>query len=163
MKGTILVVALIIAITIVVWLVRRTSVSTGYLGDFRDIPAFLTKLIHATADDAFLIITIVDTGDFLQFSAAEGIVQMDYPLVTKRQRETAERLSAVCSQLGLTLDKNKGSDGTDFIDYDISGTSTEMAAVVQKVLEQAFDVSEGQKLVFEGNGLEEDNTSQPER
>lgn len=161
MRSTIIIGAILVVIAAFLLFSRRTPIATFQKGGFSDIQPFLHKLMHSQSPNAFLVIKVTDTADFLQFTAANGILQMDYPLITDDQKSHAEQLSAACKALDLTPKRNTGTDGSEFLDCDISGTPSEMASIVQKVFETVFGVSKDQQLTFEGSGLAEERNSQP--
>jgi hypothetical protein len=144
---------LIAIAAVVYWFIRRLTSTKKHTGTSQDIHMHLQKLIRATDPAAFLIIEVSETGDFLQFSEHDGVVQMDFPLITTRQKQREETLATVCSQMGLTLEKTKGSDGSEFMDYNLTGDASSISSTVQKVFQQVFDVSGDQALVFKTSGV----------
>ena len=159
MKSMIVIGVILLVVFALLFLSRRVSTTTCYQGGFDDIPSFFQKLMHAQTHNAFLIIQVTDSPDFLQFTAGDEILQMDYPLITDDQKRNARQLSSVCERLGLPSRKNTGTDGSEFLDFDITGTPEEMSLIVQKVFESVFGVSKDQQLTFKGNGLAGNNGS----
>jgi hypothetical protein len=119
-----------------------------------DLESAIEGLLGADASDAFLIVTVKSTEDFVQFTAVPGTVRLDYPQVTPRQRELRSRFEEACRALGLEKTVNSGSDGSEFIDYDIPGSAASIAAVVRQVLSGVFGVSSDAELLFVANGFE---------
>jgi hypothetical protein len=69
------------------------------------------------------------------------------------QRELQPRLEKVCARLGLTKSVNSGTDGSEFLDYDISGSAEEISDTVRSVLREVFGVEDDASLSFESNGF----------
>jgi hypothetical protein len=90
-------------------------------GDSTHLVAAFEGLLATSAADAFLVVGVSGAEDFLQFTAVPGSVQLDYPLITGRQREVRASLERVCADLGLVQVVSSGSDGSEFLDYDING------------------------------------------
>jgi hypothetical protein len=57
---------------------------TGWL---REIEDYINTLMSGDNDTAFLVIEISGTEDFIQFLNDEKSVQLDFPLVTDRQKQ----------------------------------------------------------------------------
>ena len=118
-----------------------------------DMVTAINRLLEAEASDAFLVVSIRSTGDFIQFTAIPGTVQMDFPLITRRQQELRSKFEEACSALGLVQSVNSGSDGADFLDYDISGSPESIASAVREVLRGVFGVESDSELAFEASGF----------
>jgi len=113
----------------------------------------ISQLLSTDASDAFLIVWIGDTEDFVQFAAVPGTVQLDFPLVTARQKQLRTAVVEACRAVGLTETINQGTDGSEFLDYDISGSSQSIAETIREVLNRVFGVSADEDLLFEANGF----------
>src|SRR6266436_2642960 len=84
------------------------------------------------------VFDIAHSDDFMQLTGAERGVQIDFPLVTPRQRGFEDKVREVASRKGLEVVENLGSDGTRFLDMNVNGESREVAAVCSKVLREVF-------------------------
>jgi hypothetical protein len=109
--------------------------------------------MQSSAPDAFLVVTVRPTGDFVQFAAVAETVQLDFPLITARQREIQPSLEEVCAELGLIRTVNSGTDGSQFLDYDIAGSPEEIADTVRAILRRVFAVESDADLSFAANGF----------
>ena len=119
-----------------------------------DLETHLAALMRSAAPDAFLIIEIAGTPDFLQFTATESMVQLDLPLVTERQALLEPKLRAIAQELDLELYESKGSGEDRFLDIDLHGTAAEIAPTVQEVLRRLYEVESERALHFECNNCE---------
>lgn len=97
-----------------------------------------------------LIVTHESSGDFLQFTGGDNFVQMDYPLITEQKKNKAEKIKTTCSKLGLVLEENKGSEGSDFYDWNLTGSPDEISKIIFSVFTQTFEVKEDDSLEFAG-------------
>lgn len=118
-------------------------------GDLRDIEGVLQSLRESENPQSFLIVSVLDTGDFIQFSSNESAFEMDFPQITDRQKELRERFEATCAGLGLQLSVNRGTDGSEFLDYELEGEISVVSNVVRVVLTDVFGVGSSTSLQFE--------------
>jgi len=116
---------------------------------------YLEQLIHTSPNDhAFLIVTVSGTEDFLQMTGDSGGVQLDFPLVTGRQQSMESTIRMVADRNGLVLVENRGSDGSRFLDIDLSADAVEAARVCEILLREVFAVDNTTGLEFAGDGID---------
>ena len=118
-----------------------------------DISPAIAGLLKSSAEDAYLVVSISGTGDFVQLGGYLGTAFLDFPQITARQQDLRETIESVCSDLGLTLEITVASNGAEFLDYPLSGSASEMAAIVEQVLIRVYGVVPGTALEFETNGF----------
>ena len=123
-------------------------------GSRSGLETHLAALMRSAAPEAFLIIEIAGTPDFLQFTATESMVQLDLPLITERQALLEPKLRAIAQELDLELYENKSSAGDRFLDIDLHGTAAEIAPKVQEIFHRLYDVESETALHFECNNCE---------
>ena len=92
---------------------------TRTAGQLADVPSHLAALHQASEPDAYLIIEVQGTEDFLQFTASPTVVELDLPLVTERQQSLEEPFRAAAADLGLAVRDSRGSEGSRFLDIDL--------------------------------------------
>ena len=107
-------------------------------------------LLEAEVTDAFLVVTVRATGDFVQFTAVPGKVQVDFPQVTQRQRQLRPKVEETCRELGLAL----STDGSEFLDYEISGSAESIATIVRELFRGVFGVASDRELLFDAQGFD---------
>jgi len=56
-------------------------------GTISDIQKNIEGLLSSNDEKAFLIITVTNTNQFVQFSAYDKIVQMDFPMIEDEQKD----------------------------------------------------------------------------
>jgi hypothetical protein len=99
--------------------------------------------------DKFLAITVAGTDDFLQVTATSDSAQIDFPLITERQRSFEPKILQAARELGLDFHEARGSDGSRFLDCDFTGTSGEIADACRKLLIHVYGISDSTPLLFE--------------
>ena len=119
-----------------------------------DIPAAVEGLVSSRAGDAFFVIEIVGTEDFVQLGAHGEPVILDFPQITPRQKKLRQRIESVCRDLGLELTIVLGSDGTEFLDYELEQDAAGISEIVEAVLRRVYDVDDSTPLHFEANGFD---------
>jgi hypothetical protein len=141
---TILLVTL--GLLLLAWLVwpRRTHRIRGTVAELEPRISHLMRSGRQT----FLIVRIAGTKDFLQLTATPESAQIDFPLVTQRQRELEPRIREAASELRLDFRETRGSDGSRFLDCDLRATPAEIARVSRQLLFRVFGMSEDARLAF---------------
>jgi hypothetical protein len=119
---------------------------TGWL---REIEDYINTLMSGDNDTAFLVIEISGTEDFIQFLNDEKSVQLDFPLVTDRQKQLAERLRQEALEQNLELLENNGTDGMQFLTIFLKGSWSEVAQSIESLLINIFGVNANTMLGFE--------------
>jgi hypothetical protein len=121
--------------------------------DSDELEDYVGRLTRASEDGAFLIVTVTGTEDFLQMIAGEEDVQIDFPLVTERQRGFESRIRAAAGSVGLTVEENEGGDGARFLDVYLEKDAGRVASVCRSFLRDVFGAGAGARLEFESDGL----------
>lgn len=117
-------------------------------GSLADVPGFLSALVDSPASDAFLIIEVDGTADFLQFTAGDTVIELDLPLITPRQQQLEKEFRRTAADLELVVRVSIGSNGARFLDIDLDARSPGTAPLVQKFLAGLYGVSDESPLVF---------------
>ena len=119
----------------------------------KSIEPSVAALLESTADDAYLIIGISGTADFVQMSGYQGLAELDFPQITPRQKELRPIVEKVCSDLGLEVTINLGSNGREFLDYELPDDTTKIAEMIKQILILVFGAKADTVLEFEANGF----------
>jgi hypothetical protein len=122
------------------------------IGSRDDIDGYIDRLA-SSPDYGILIITVEGTGEFVQFSASDGAVQVDFPLVTSSQRARESAIRKFFEARGVSVVENRGSDGSTFLDAEFRSNPRLVAALTRAVLAEVFGAGEGARLRFESSGL----------
>jgi hypothetical protein len=120
-------------------------------GTVADAPAYVNALQESPVPDAYLIIEVRGTPDFLQLTASPEGSELDMPLITQRQRMLEPRFRSVATDLGLAVRERRGSDGSRFLDIDLP-VAPAAGALVQEFVTRFFELGEQTQLVFACHG-----------
>ncbi len=151
MKIFIIILAVVILAIFIFGRSKKAAELQKIEGKLEDIEDSINKLMCSKNDHAFIIVKISDTDDFIQFSGDEKWVQLDFPLVTDRQKNLEDKFGKVARKWDLEVIENKGSDGTCFLDIDINGSPSEVSKVIEGVMKEVFGVDKNTGLEFQLN------------
>lgn len=122
-------------------------------GHVFDIPGYISRLMRSADARAFLTIRLAGSDDFLQMTGGERGVQLDFPMITPRQRSFEAKVRESVAGQGLAIVENYGSDGARFLDIEVEGTPQAVAAVCSKMLRAVYSVPGDAELIFQHAGL----------
>ena len=150
MNGVVIIGICIAFLVLLVWLIWPRRVhrirSTAAL-----LEPHISRLMGSTSQ-TFLIVHVADTKDFLQLTASPDGAQIDFPLITERQRALEPKIREAARELRLDFRETLGSEGSRFLDCDFAGTSQQIANACRTLLTRVFGISEDAPLVFESDG-----------
>lgn len=112
------------------------------------------RLMHSTSDDSFLVVGVENSEDFLQMTASPFGIQLDFPLITDRQKSLESRIRESAGRQGLTIQETQGTDGNSFLDIDINGEPGHVAAVCRRFMAEIYGAT-GARFRYEHDGLAE--------
>ncbi|MBL0350425.1 MAG: hypothetical protein IPP68_08620 [Elusimicrobia bacterium] len=156
MKKAVLVLSSFLISVLVVllgWATYRAIGDSKQCGGFSDIPRFVGKLAKEKTYDPFLIVTIENTDHFIQFRSTPDGIEIDFPLITDRQKSREEVIRSAGKDLKLRLDVNKSADGADsFLDFYLKSTPEELSRVILIFFQKVYGAKGNERLVFETGG-----------
>jgi hypothetical protein len=114
---------------------------------------YVGRLTRAPEEGAFLIVTVAGTEDFVQMIAGADDVQIDFPLITDRQRGLEPEIRAAAGREGLAVEENEGDDGARFLDVYVEREAGRVERVCLSFLRGVFGAGEDARLEFESDGL----------
>jgi hypothetical protein len=129
-------------------LALRSYVSTNEYS----LSSYIQGLMNAPNQDGILIINISGTSKFVQFTGGFKYVQMDFPMVTSEQKAFRTSIESVADSMGLSSAINIGTDGSEFLDYDLHGSPSEISNVVETFITKLHGDDAMEKLRFEKHG-----------
>lgn len=138
-----------VGVLLLAWVLwpRRTHRITGSAAE---LELRISHLMHS-GRQTFLIVRIAGTKDFLQLTATKDSAQIDFPLITDRQRELEPKIRQAAADLGLDFGETRGSDGGRFLDCDLRGTSLEVAEVCRQLLTRVFGMPTDGPVAYESD------------
>jgi hypothetical protein len=151
MKIAIIIFALVLIAFFIFIFSKRSDDTTTSVGSIDDIENNIEKIMRSTKKDAFLIAKVHGTSDFIQFTGDAKGVQLDFPLVTDRQKSMETAFRSVAKELNLEIVGNRGSGGQNFLDIDIKGTTAEITVIARTLMEKLFRVNQNTKIEYELN------------
>ena len=149
MKLIIAIIALILIVFFASNFLRKSYDATTLDGNIDNIEGMIEGLMNSSNEYAFLVIKIHGTEDFIQFTGGPEGVQLDFPLITDRQKNLESTFKRVGRELNLIVIENKGSDGSRFLDIELNGNASEITEIITKFIGNLFNVSSSTKLAFE--------------
>ena len=114
-----------------------------------EIPLYIERLMRSENKHAFLTIQVARSGDFFQLTGDKNAVQLDFPMITPRQRAYESKIRKAVASANLAVCENYGTDGARFLDIDVEGSSQMVAAVCSKILREVFNVAADTTLLFQ--------------
>jgi hypothetical protein len=118
-----------------------------------ELREYVGRLMRAPEDGAFLIVTVAGSEDFLQMVTGVEDVQIDFPLITDRQRGFESKIRATAEGEGLTVEEVEGSDGAHFLDMYLEKDAGRVTHVCRTFLRDVFGAGDDARLEFESDGL----------
>jgi hypothetical protein len=149
--STILVIVAAVIVLIIVFRVLFNPVEklSTEIGTKDDLHKYIASLLSNGADDDFLIIKIADSQDFFQFKNYQNKLEIDFPLVTERQKSLESRVRQALIDQNLKIIENKGSGNTIFLDSYIDQSAPKASETVFKIFEAVFNINKNTKLDFQ--------------
>ena len=151
MKIAIIIFVLIVASLFIFIFLKRSDDTTTWVGNVDEIESNIEKIMRSTKKDAFLVAKVRGTSDFIQFTGDAKGVQLDFPLITDRQKSMESAFRSIAKELNLEIVENAGSGGDTFLDIDIKGTAAEIAVIGRTFMENLFRVNQSTKIEYELN------------
>lgn len=150
MNHSIVIVLVIFGMLLLAWLTRprRTHRISGTAAQ---LEPRISRLMQS-ATQTFLVVQVSGSEDFLQLTAAPDGAQIDFPLITDRQRALEPRFREAAEELRLDFHETRGSNGGRFLDCDFRGTPREIADACRRLLTRVFGISEDASLTFKCDG-----------
>lgn len=148
-ESTLVILLVAIGMLLLAWVLwpRRVHKITGNPSELEPRIARLMQSHSQT----FLIVRIAGTDDFLQLTAARNGAQIDFPMITDRQRALESKVREAAAELQLSFRETKGTDGSRFLDCDFQGTSHDVTLTCRRLLTRVFGATDDAGLVFESD------------
>ena len=141
-------VLLVVLTVIVVYFLKRPTENSPVQGSTIDIENYIKGLMGTIEEDGVLIVTISGTSKFVQFNGGASGVQMDFPLVTSDQKSLQVSIESVGKEMELEAIINLGSDGSQFIDFNLEGSPSEISNIVENFMAKLYGTNQSTQLEF---------------
>ncbi|MGA3282438.1 MAG: hypothetical protein ABSD50_15830 [Smithella sp.] len=123
----------------------------GLVGTIKDLENYIGIMMLSTEKYAFVIATVKGTRDFVQFSGNTKNIQLDFPLITDRQKSMEAAFRTTAKEMDLKIIENQGTGGETFLDIDLKGTTAEISAVARTFMERFFGITQDTKIKYRLN------------
>jgi hypothetical protein len=123
----------------------------GLVGTIKDLENYIGIMMLSTEKYAFVIATVKGTRDFVQFSGNTKNIQLDFPLITDRQKSMEAAFRTTAKEMDLKIIENRGTGGDVFLDIDLKGTTAEISAVARTFMEKFFGITQDTKIKYRLN------------
>jgi len=154
----ILLAALVLLVFVGAWWLAKSSrpartVSLNCAGTDQELERLIAALMNST-QQAYLIATVSGTDDFLQMTGGPTGVQIDFPLITPRQQGFESTIRQAATVRRLKVKENRGSDGSRFLDIDVTDDSRAIAQICRTLMRDVYSTSHDTVLQYEGEVFE---------
>jgi len=120
-------------------------------GTTKDLENYIGIMMLSAEKYAFVIATVKGTRDFVQFSGNTKNIQLDFPLITDRQKSMEAAFRTTAKEMDLKIIENQGTGGETFLDIDLKGTTAEISAVARTFMERFFGITQDTKIKYRLN------------
>lgn len=147
----IILIIVILVVGVILYLHFRSTETNSVTGNIKDLNDYFKKLMFLDNGEGFLVVTVSENGDFVQFNGDKTGVQLDLPQITERQKELSGKFHDTASELGLIVIKNQGTDESEFLDINIHGDENKVTEVASRFILKLYNINEDTELIFTTN------------
>ncbi len=144
MKWFIIISVVVLFISYLVWPRRQVKVR----GRISELSEYLRGLMTSNSPHAFLIVDLLGSPHFIQFSGDNSGIQLNMPLITSEQISMKSILETACRNEGLMPLTNKGTDGSEFIYCNINGEIEIVISALENIVKIVFGVKKDNKVRY---------------
>lgn len=119
----------------------------------RDLAPNISALLESKRSDAWFVVTVAGTPDFIQLYGSDGEAFLDFPLFTERQRSKRGIIEEVCADHGLSLSVQDAPNGTQVLDGALPPDAAKIAVILQALLQRVYGAGSDAPLELESNGF----------
>ena len=148
----IIVIPVVVIIVAFLLLYRRPDTTKGIVGTIKDLEGHLGQMMmRGSEKHAFVIAIVQGTNDFVQFSGDTDSIELDFPLVTDRQKSMEEKFRSAAKSMNLEVIDNRGTGSNLFLDIDLKGTAAEVSVVVRAFIEKFLEIDQNTGMEYRLN------------
>jgi hypothetical protein len=148
----ILIIAVIVVVIIVAFLFLYRPDSTRVTaGTIKDLEGNIGQMMISTEKHPFVIAIVQGTNDFVQFSGDTKSIELDFPLVTDRQKSMEEKFRSMAKSMNLEAIERRGTGGELFLDIGLKGTAAEVSIVARAFMEKFLGIDQNTRIEYRLN------------
>ena len=156
-SGTLLSVIALVILGVIAWRYLNPKPSPSedlpiddlHEGTLADLDWYLAKLMSTSTPWECLVVRIVGTEDFFQYSTDKTELQLDLPLITDRQKELQPLAESVLREFGQEPYITKASLGDRLLDCDLKGTRHDYTTVSMAFAKRVFGIVDETPVTFD--------------
>ena len=151
MELVLAIIVFLVIILIAFLFLYRPDNTEVLVGTTKDLENYIGIMMLSTEKYAFVIATVQGTRDFVQFSGNTKNIQLDFPLITDRQKSMEVAFRTTAKEMDLKIIENRGTGGEVFLDIDFKGTTAEISVVARTFMERFFGITQDTQIKYRLN------------
>jgi hypothetical protein len=151
MELVLAIIVFLVIILIAFLFLYRPDNTEVLVGTTKDLENYIGIMMLSTEKYAFVIATVQGTRDFVQFSGNTKNIQLDFPLITDRQKSMEVAFRTTAKEMDLKIIENRGTGGEIFLDIDLKGTTAEISVVARTFMERFFGITQDTQIKYRLN------------
>lgn len=142
MKYIIIPAAVLLLMTICFYMFTKSKNSNTPAITSGEFAKYFDILKNSRNDDAYIVIAIENSEDFIQFTNSSEGFEIDIPLITERQKSLESKIIEVYKKNNLTYRYNYSTNHKNrFIDLYVKLPSNEIGNLVTRLFNEIFNTS----------------------
>jgi hypothetical protein len=151
--GIVVVVLIVLLVVLVVVSSRNSSQGLSMAtGTLRDLEFYTSHLQEANNSRAFLIVTLDGSPDFLQMKYVDGEFELDFPLVTDRQKSLEEKIRRLYEEHDYKIVENPSTSGHTFLDVYFNSRAI-LVETASEVFREVFGATAESSIKFQWSDM----------
>jgi hypothetical protein len=151
MELVLAIIVFLVIILIAFLFLYRPDNTEVLVGTTKDLENYIGIMMLSTEKYAFVIAMVQGTRDFVQFSGNTKNIQLDFPLITDRQKSMEVAFRTTAKEMDLKIIENRGTGGEIFLDIDLKGTTAEISVVARTFMERFFGITQDTQIKYRLN------------
>jgi hypothetical protein len=140
------------AVTLAAWLLLSRRRSPSSTQSLTEMGTFVAGLLGSKASDAFLIVTLANTGQFIQMTPTHNGVLVKFPLAVPKHKTLGPVLRSIADDMALSLVDNS-QDQMPALNLEVEGDAYAVAEVCRTLFARLFDAPADSQVAYECNGF----------
>ena len=151
MELVLAIIVFLVIILIAFLFLYRPDNTEVLVGTTKDLENYIGIMMLSTEKYAFVVATVKGTRNFVQFSGKTKKIQLDFPLITDRQKSMEAAFRTTAKEMDLKIIENRGTGGETFLDINLKGTTAEISVVARTFMERFFGITQDTQIKYRLN------------